>query len=158
MQLNTLSQQQYIKGLQSSSLNAITRNHAEKQLTSSPLNSAPANSTDTVTISDRAKNMDQAKDIMTHYDLSQISHNDFNKMSDELRNAGAMTDQQYLWMTRPGNNMEGFGELKDDANQPIDMIARFEEMLSMQKQHSVNPAFINKDEKRLDLLKFFGSL
>jgi len=122
-------------------------------------NTLKTTTTDTVSISNDAKNqLNKTTEIMAKYDLRNMSHNTLEKMSDELRNSGLMSDHDYLMMVRPSNNMEGLHNLKNDPNQPIDMIAKFQELLDIQKRHNSNPTFIDNDQKRLDSLMFFESL
>ena len=117
-----------------------------------------SNAADTVTISNETKNkLERTTEIMAKYDLRNISHNTFEKMSDELRNSGLMSDHEYLMMVRPSNNMEGLLNMKNDPNEAIDMIARFEELLDIQRSSNSNSIFIDNDQKRLDSLMFFES-
>ena len=124
-------------------------------------NTLKSTTADTVTISNDTKNkLERTTEIMAKYDLRNISHNTFEKMSDELRNSGLMSDHEYLMMVRPSNNMEGLLNMKNDPNEAIDMIARFEELLDIQKRSNSNPKFIDNDQKRLDSLiyLFFESI
>jgi len=90
-------------------------------------NSLKSTTADTVTISNDTKNkLERTTEIMAKYELRNISHNTFEKMSDELRNSGLMSDHEYLMIVRPSNNLEGLNGIKNDPDQPIDMIARFE--------------------------------
>ena len=146
-------------------ISTSTHNYAAKIVEtgkSMPLNltaqKVPEDTTDTVTISSDTKNkLERTTEIMDRYDLRNMSHNTLEKMSDELRNSGLMSDHEYLMMVRPSNNMEGLHNLKNDPNQSIDMIARFEELLNIQKSSNSNLKFIDNDQKRLDSLMFFES-
>lgn len=83
---------------------------------------------DQATIRNDAKNKwERTTEIMAKYDLRNISHNTYEKMSDELRTSGLMSDHAYLMMVRPSNHMEGLYDIRNAPDQPIDMIAIFEE-------------------------------
>ncbi|ALO34769.1 hypothetical protein CMT41_08615 [Colwellia sp. MT41] len=149
MNINVSSQYQRITQFTSNSI-------AQKEPFENTLKST---TTDTVTISNDTKNkLERTTEIMAKYDLRNMSHNTLEKMSDELRNSGLMSDHEYLMMVRPSNNMEGLYNIKNDPNQSIDMIAKFEELLDIQKRSNSNPKFIDNDQKRLDSLMFFESL
>ena len=150
MNIDVSSQYQRISQLTTNSTAVAHKEPAKEALKST--------TADTVTISHDTKNkLERTTEIMAKYDLRNISHNTFEKMSDELRNSGLMSDHEYLMMVRPSNNMEGLHNMKNDPNQPIDMIARFELLLDVQTSSNSNPKFIDNDQKRLDSLIYFES-
>ena len=136
------------------------------QQTSPPLGANSTESSTTQTSADlftlspqgQAK-IEMGKEIMSRYDVTNMSFNALERMSDELREAGLMTDQEYLMMNRPNDNMSSIpGLAKVDMDQPTNIINAFEEQLQQKKQLGFENRFIAQDQQRLDALKFFASL
>lgn len=151
MQLTSINPYQQVSHLQQTSSN-LAANAASTSVNQS--------STDLFTLSPQGQaKMEMGKDIMSKYDVTNMSFNALEQMSDELRGAGLMTDQEYLMMNRPNNNMSSLsGLVKTDMNQPTNIISAFEEQLQQKKQLGFDSKFIAQDQKRLDTLKFFASL
>lgn len=103
--------------------------------------------------------INQAKAIMQNYDIKNMSLNSLEKMSDELRQAGLMSDQEYLMMSRPQASDSNISSLKPlDKDQPINILAEFQQQLQLKQRYGFDSQFIAQDQKRLDTLKFFDSL
>ena len=103
--------------------------------------------------------MNNAKEIMGKYNIRNMSFNTLEKMSSELRDAGLMTDQEWLMMNPPRhNNPSIVGMAKIDMDKPIDIIATFETELGAKKRLGQNKELLIIEENRIDILHFFDSL
>lgn len=152
MQINTLNQYQQI-----SRIEQPTTMQANSPLVDD--NKASSVFTDKLTLSQSGQSkLDAGKEIMAKYDIRNMSHNSLSAMSDELRGAGLMSDQEFLMMNRPNNNLSSLPGAKTDMNKPVDIIATFEGQLQAKKQLGMDSKFIAEDEKRIDVLRFFESL
>lgn len=150
--------------MQVSSINSYQQVSTLQQNNSSY--STPATTTkaqspeDLFTLSPLAQNkMDAAKDIMSKYDVRNMSFNSLEKMSSELRDAGLMTDQEWAMMNAPNNNKSSLPDLvKTDMNKPVDIIATFEKELEAKKRLGQDEELLVIDKNRLKALRFFDSL
>ena len=117
-------------------------------------------SEDLFTLSPMAKNkMEDARQIMSRYDINNMSFNDLEEMSSELREVGLMTDQEWLMMNTPRDHIPGIeGMVTTDMNKPIDIISTFEAELDAKKRLGQDRKLLTIGENRLSLLRFFDSL
>jgi hypothetical protein len=151
MQINTLNQYQQTSRIQQSTP-IDTRPTTDD-------NKIPSVFTDKLTLSQSGQSkLDTGKEIMAKYDVRNMSHNSLAVMSDELRGAGLMSDQEFLMMNRPNNNLSSLPGAKTNMDEAVDIIASFEGQLQTKRQLGVDPKFLAEDEKRIDTLRFFESL
>ena len=117
-------------------------------------------SEDLFTLSPMAKNkMEDARQIMSRYDINNMSFNDLEEMSSDLREIGLMTDQEWLMMNTPRDHNPGIeGMVTTDMNKPIDIISTFEAELDAKKRLGQDRKLLTIEENRLSLLRFFDSL
>ncbi|NTS78501.1 hypothetical protein HR060_16785 [Catenovulum sp. SM1970] len=117
-------------------------------------------SEDLFTLSPMAKNkMEDARQIMSRYDIKHMSFNGLGEMSSELREADLMTDQEWLMMNTPRDHNPSIqGMFTTDMNKPVDIISTFESELDAKKRLGQDRKLLTIGENRLSLLRFLDSL
>lgn len=151
MQINTLNPYQQTNRIQQSQTTHSNNTAID--------NKASSVFTDKLTLSQSGQSkLDAGKEIMAKYDIKNMSQNSLAVMSDELRGAGLMSDQEFLMMNRPNNNLSSLPGAKTDMDEVVNIISTFEGQLQTKRQLGVDPKFIAEDEKRIDTLRFFESL
>lgn len=159
MQINSTSPLQAINELQNSSIDkAQVINNPQK----------PAISTDTVTISSAALSMEEnTKAIMKDYDLNKISYNALEEMGGKLRDAGIISDHEFLIELVPpsiffADNAAKILEGSDprfNRAEPINVIEHFEKVLELQKEFNKDDQkSIEIAQKRVDLANYLDKL
>jgi len=117
---------------------------------------------DTVEISEKGKSLSSAKDIMSSYDVNNISPRKMSSMSLELHLEGVVSFEEHALMSfQPELNQEQYNKVTGNhANPDIsrDFMVEWENRLKTQKQSGAPQEFIKKTENIVALLKNLNDL
>ncbi|AJQ92982.1 hypothetical protein [Gynuella sunshinyii] len=113
---------------------------------------------DTVSISTTGK----ATEIMSRYDLTQISANDAVSLSDELYQSGVISFQQHSFLSfQPelgkADNVPA-GWTNGNADAPGNLIADWENELSLKQSFGADETSLQSTQQMVDLLHYLDSL
>lgn len=146
------------------SYNMTTANHAATPARTAT-NSGTENQqqTDTVVISDQAKNrLASAKEIMSRYDLRNISHNSLVRMSRELLNNGVIDGNEYMNITKPSLDRDLPGNDQNDPrlgpDQPRDQIAYHENKVKLMQSRGIDEQSIRFSSSILSTFRNLAAL
>lgn len=100
-----------------------------------------------------------AKQVMSRYDLRNISYTELVKMADELRNAGALKESDYLDFIGPSPEFSSIdGQRVADWNKARDYVGMHEQNLSFMQSTGSEQRFIEFEKYILSLFRHFESL
>ena len=148
-----------INNINHSVLQASLPQSIKSNLHSSPLISE---NTGNVEISEKGKSLPSAKDIMSRYDVNNISPREMSNMSLELHLEGVVSFEEHALMSfQPELNQEQYNKVTGNhANPDIsrDFMVEWENRLKTQKQSGAPQEFIKKTENIVALLKNLNDL
>jgi len=148
-----------INNINHSVLQASLPQSIKSNLHSSPLISE---NTGNVEISEKGKSLPSAKDIMSRYDVNNISPREMSNMSLELHLEGIISFEEHALMSfQPELNEEQYNRITGNHAHPDDsrnFIDEWESKLKTQKKSGAPYEFIQKTENILALLNNLSSL
>jgi hypothetical protein len=100
-----------------------------------------------------------ARQVMSRYDLRNITYTDLVKMAGELRDAGALKESDYLDFIGPSPEFASIdGQRATDWNKAGDYVGMHEQRLSFMQATRSEQRFIEFEKHILSLFRHFESL
>ena len=111
---------------------------------------------DAMQISEEGKSFSSASEIMSHYDVNNVSPREMSRMSSELYSEGIISFEEHGLMSfQPELNQEQYKKVtgnQANPDSPRDFISEWENRLTTQKKSGAPQEFIKKTENILALL------
>lgn len=115
----------------------------------------PTSNTDSVTISNEGK----AKIIMEQHDVTSMSYNELKKVSDELKNSGVISDEEYLNLTAPPPDFSKItGQAPPDFSAKNNYISVYENKIAFQESRNADTKDIEFNKNILSIFKWLDSV
>jgi len=141
------------------------QSNPRSKLTSSN-DQAAIQSNDSITISNAVQTMDEkVNSIMKNHDLNNISYNSLEKMGSELRDAGIISDYEFLIVLAPPNiaipgfeakGLEGTGQ-RWLSNEPNNITTDFEKDLKRAQERDPHNPSIKVLQERVDMVNYLNT-